>query len=162
MTPAELWQRFEEAAEYHRALANADDLDWDTRLARHRQGDLPFTESLVLIHPNWYRHLEDEGSSTSVRGRRAFRLSSRRGECDSQRCWGYRCPHHHADIQVDHFFPYALGGPTEPENALWLCSTHNAGKGGDIHVVPLRAATERWFPTVLEKIEWLRVRSSPR
>jgi hypothetical protein len=47
-------------------------------------------------------------------------------------------------MEIDHLFPYSLGGPTIAVNAIYLCRRHNLGKSVDIHLIPW----EEGFPWV--------------
>jgi hypothetical protein len=75
-----------------------------------------------LVHPDWYEDLEAEGSPNSVRGKRTFGDVTRDADCEAKFVWGYPCPFGDTRVQIDHLFPYSLGGPTVPGNGVWLCA----------------------------------------
>jgi hypothetical protein len=97
---------------------------------------LAIHERLVLVHPDWIR---DAGGGQQevleIQGPRGFRINNGPQPCSSSRLWGYGCPLE-SPCQYDHLWPYALGGPTKPGNAVPLCRHHNALKGVDIHAYP--------------------------
>jgi len=149
----ELLARLVEARDYVYQLASARSTSWQRLKDEHDQGTLEFPRTLVMVHPVWYQHLEDDTSPASVRGGRTFKLGDHSGRCQSDELWGYPCPFQGAALHVDHLFPYSLGGPTEPDNAAWLCEWHNMTKGSDFHLLALGRATAPWFERVLVRVE---------
>lgn len=103
---------------------------------RDRWDSLAIHERLVLVHPDWIREVGGTPADVvAVQGPRAFTIDSGSRICSSSRIWGYVCPLDCA-CQYDHLWPYALGGPTKPGNAVPLCRHHNSLKGVDIHAYP--------------------------
>lgn len=49
-------------------------------------------------------------------------------------------------------FPFALGGPTRPDNALILCRVHNRLKGHDVHLLPWESHEFRWLGEQVSKV----------
>jgi hypothetical protein len=148
----ELSRRIEQARIYVQQLALMASTSWRHLYADYLDRTLTFPRSLVLIHPAWYQHID---ATDSVRGNRTFALSSAGRTCQSEEVWGYRCPFSNPAIHVDHMFPYAFGGPTEPDNAAWLCRYHNLAKGSDFHLLPLERVTTPWFDRVLTRVKRL-------
>lgn len=56
-------------------------------------------------------------------------------------------------MHVDHRFPFALGGPTIPENALFLCREHNMLKGHDVHLNAWNESEFTWLDFVVSAVE---------
>ena len=72
--------------------------------------------------------------------------------CQSRVLWGYACPFEGA-LEIDHLFPYGLGGPTRRENAMVLCAQHNRMKAHDIHVLPWEAiGLWQWIDGQVERM----------
>jgi hypothetical protein len=141
--PARLNFRLDAARSYFSALREATSRDWSALWDRYQAGSLSDAEALALIHPVW---LEGVSGSTPSRRRRTFGLVIPNYEsCASSQIWGYACPFERR-LEVDHLFPWGLGGPTRPENAVYLCQNHNRAKGHDVHLIPWeRAETFAWL-----------------
>jgi hypothetical protein len=141
-------------------LAGRGVWDWEEKTALFRAGQLDPEEALVLAHAEWYAELEIEGLPSSVRGPRTFGPVLRDAQCQAESVWGYPCPFPAGRCQIDHLFPYSLGGPTVPENAVWLCGFHNGTKGAEFHMLDLARVSARWLPDIVARIE--RVRGDAR
>lgn len=77
--------------------------------------------------------------------------------CQSEILWGYKCELE-GEIEVDHLFPYSLGGPSNGSNKLHLCRLHNRLKSSDIHFYPWEKGEPAWLEVVLGKIRDFRDR----
>jgi hypothetical protein len=88
------------------------------------RGLLELVESLVLIHPDWDEGLDDQVPPSFVRGTRIFGAVTREADCQAVFVWGYHCPFAESKVRVDHLIPYGPGGPTDPDDAVWLCAFH--------------------------------------
>ena len=121
---------------------------------------------MALLHPQaydaspTYRALA-KVDNCYVRARRGFFRSKHMqmgARCEAHQYWGYSCAggwRNAADfvenlsdtdantLQLDHSFPYSLGGVTNIENRAVLCGLHNGIKAHDIHVWQW----ERWQGT---------------
>lgn len=125
--------RLRAAHQYFAKLNAALQSGWEPLFAEYTAGTLAFCETLVLVHPVW---LEDAVSVPPRRRVRSFSQAIPSYErCGSGLLWGYECPFEQ-QLEVDHLFPWSLGGPTLPGNALYLCRNHNRAKAHDIHLIP--------------------------
>lgn len=107
-------------------------------------------ERLVLVHPTWLRVIGvGDSQIVELQGGRTFTPGGLSRNCQADVLWGYEC--RQVDrIQADHLWPFSLGGPTKPGNAISLCVDHNAMKGMDIHVFPWSGRMpqiEMWLTT---------------
>lgn len=140
--PADAWprertRRHELALAYHRNVLELRGIEarkwldqYQTALALN---DL--AAAFSLIHPEvapltdarWRHH----------RGPRSFPALRRPSgiKCESMLVWGYTCPvgASAAELELDHGWPFALGGRSEPSNGVWLCMLHNRAKSHDVH-----------------------------
>ncbi len=108
-------------------------------------------DRLVLAHPG----LRSEPRQELHQGRRGFEFRGigARKACAAERIWGIPCQlPDNGEMQADHLFPYALGGPTVAPNRLVLCATHNAGKAVDVHLFPWEEGEPRWLASLLGSI----------
>lgn len=151
LSPAALVSRIESAERYFRYLRSAMNGVYPELLAKYDEGGMPILEALVLINPVW----NDLGPGQAGR-QRSFRNSPPPYErCASSVIWGYECPFEQI-LEVDHLFPFALGGPSRPENSIYLCREHNRAKGHDVHLIPWEAhGAFAWLP---EEISTARLR----
>lgn len=136
----------------HRAISNGV---WDTCRVEWGGVSATLPAKLVLLHPLW---LEFGGETTARRARRSFGMRvPPSAHCESEQLWGYGCPFgSRAEIEVDHLFPWALGGPTIAENALFLCRHHNRAKGHDVHLIPWEQPGHfGWVDAELEQVAQL-------
>ena len=147
-------ERVERARRYFELLSQTIELDqWEDLSRRFDAGQLPDWESTVLIHPVWCEHLDQ---TTPSRSRRTFQfVASKVQRCESRRIWGYDCTSNDP-LQIDHRFPFALGGPTVPENAIYLCRLHNQIKGHDVHLNRWEPDEFSWLPTEIAAVRTLR------
>lgn len=130
----EINRRFSLALEYHRQVEKLTGVHSDVwlDLVNSAAARPAIALTMSLIHPHVVplrrqRWLER-------RGGREFRLRPRMGRnCWAFQVWGYECPYNRGPLELDHAWPYALGGQSVPENALWLCKIHNAAKSSDVH-----------------------------
>jgi len=149
----ELSTRASLGRKYLESLDQCRSQDWFG--IRSQWESLQIWERLVLIHPDWLR---DAGLTPieieEVLGPRAFTVGRPGGPCASLRIWGYECAGR-SKIEADHLWPYALGGPTAPGNAIALCRDHNYLKGVDIHAYPWEedpAACSLWLENQVAKV----------
>jgi hypothetical protein len=148
-----LLARVERGAQYFIALSRAFQSSWrQVREGIERDNELrSATELLPLLHPEWLNSLAQR---EAAQGRRAFPgTPARSARCQSSLLWGYSCPFD-APLEVDHLFPYTLGGPsTSHGNSLVLCREHNRMKAHDIHVLPWEVdALWAWIPG---QVQWV-------
>lgn len=142
---------------YAQALAQMSSQHWQELDERYSIDGYSSPASLILIHPEWYGGSSSTGGKCPVRGdRRYTMLYPPAGTvCGSPNLWGYTCPIIGHRLQPDHRFPFALGGPTVPTNAVWLCSPHNAAKAADWHLEDRVPAEIPWFLPTLNVIRSL-------
>jgi len=121
MTPAEAVRRIESARQYFQFLMGSSSVAWTDLEVGYRAGQLSLQQAATLVHPRWL----PDGLVTSGRSVRAFGGQIPNYErCHSQELWGYDCAFERT-LETDHLFPWSLGGPTHPENAVYLCANHN-------------------------------------
>lgn len=142
--------RVERGRLYFERLRSAMSGTWHEAFARYSNSD-DVLDALVLVHPTWLDGT-DEGL-LDVRGPRTFGYKADGEACRAIIIWGYGCLG--TGIEIDHMFPYGLGGPTKPENGLVLCREHNRLKGHDVHLLPWESYT---FPWLDEQIAIVRAR----
>jgi hypothetical protein len=108
----------------------------------------------VLLHPFHYDEDNTDKKRCEIRGGRRFPFKPQvaEGGCAAKLLWGYSCPLEGTNLQVDHEFPYSLGGPTDPRNRLILCDMHNRLKSSDLHVYPWEKGEPKWLRDILDKI----------
>jgi len=89
-------------------------------------------EKHAAINPNLYEDI----TMSEVLGNRSFStdITRKATKCMAEFIWGYPCVFENRELQADHLFPYALGGPTVSNNLLVLCDRHNQAKSHDIHL----------------------------
>lgn len=136
---------------YALALAQMPTESWTEADKRLAADGYRSPASMILLHPEWYGGASSAGRTCPVRGdRRYSMLYPPAGTvCGSSDLWGYPCPIVGRPLQPDHRFPFALGGPTVPTNAIWLCDLHNAAKSADWHLEVRSPSDIPWFvPTV--------------
>ena len=141
-------RRIEAGREYFEALDLAFTVGWREAFSAYSGSGQPVTLGLALVHPEWF---EDQAvrPGGDIRGPRGFPLRAQKsGSCQAEVLWGYQCAR--VPLEVDHLFPYSLGGPTRPENGVLLCVSHNRLKGHDVHLLPWE--TYR-FPWLAEQVE---------
>ena len=157
----DLEMRAQEARRYISTLRESRGQDW--RQLHLTLVDSCLADRLVLLHPEWLR---DIGVSRhrlkQILGeRRNFDRMHMSQGCQAQLLWGYNCNERNY-LQVDHLWPYSLGGPTRAGNAIMLCRDHNALKGVDIHVFPWHvqeSTVTLWLETQLSlyREEFMRI-----
>lgn len=100
------------------------------------------------------------GTPTPFRAKRTFSfVAAKQDLCASEELWGYACPFD-GPMHVDHLFPYGLGGPTHPANAVYLCRDHNLAKGHDVHLHPWTVNWFTWLAAEINATHTLVVRPS--
>lgn len=127
-------QRFSGAFSYLQLVNELEGISVDTWKIRHMDAralrSLP--EALALINPIVAPISRDDW--TRCVGPRSFNIVRPRStHCASRVVWGYECPQVRVGHQIDHFWPYSLGGRSVVENGLWLCEIHNRAKSDDVH-----------------------------
>jgi hypothetical protein len=131
---------------YHEQVARYESVDANTWMqlseTAELSGDLPL--ALALLHRDVVPISREEWKG--VRGGRGFRYSPspRYMSCASAVIWGYVCPYRREPLQLDHAWPYALGGPAVVDNAVWLCPIHNRAKSDDVHAYPWDSVWPSW------------------
>lgn len=109
-------------AEYLDSVVEFRSLDVQALQHRLSQAEAaPRVEQLGLIHPSVWR---DSIRGPDPRGSRRFRFPASE-DCEWELLTQRRCETGELSMQIDHVWPYSLGGPTEPSNARTLCTTHN-------------------------------------
>jgi hypothetical protein len=103
----------------------------------------------VLCHPGW---LPPEPTVRSGLGLTPFTRAGLRGRCRSDLLWGYDCPLEEHEIEADHMFPVALGGPAVGTNQVWLCRLHNQWKGCDLLPFPWELGEPEWLQVQLQRL----------
>ena len=150
---AGLLARRDAAHAYLQALARPRWSTWTEGKTMLDEGALTVPEAMALIHPAMW---DVVGQRQFVQGDRRFKMGphQRQGACQAIRVWGYACDlPRDENLQLDHGFPYSLGGPTDPANCLILCALHNAMKGSDVHQFPWELGAPAWLNAVVTRIE---------
>jgi hypothetical protein len=149
----DILSRIDSAQVYFRYLARVQFLEWGDIYSDYLAGGLILPEAAVLIPPRWRSHLEGE---TRSRRQRAFTTPPPAyASCAAHSVWGYACPMVNCALQTDHRFPWALGGPTRPENAVYLCHEHNLMKGHDVHLIEWTPNEFSWLRDEIEEVRYL-------
>ena len=141
--------RVERGRMYFERLRAAMAGTWHEALARYSDSDDRVLDGLVLIHPSWLDGMGDGLPDT--RGVRAFGYQAEAGACRAMLVWGYPCDG--TALEIDHMFPYGLGGPTRPDNGLVLCREHNRLKGHDVHLLPWESYQFPWLQEQVAKTQ---------
>ncbi|WP_084125166.1 HNH endonuclease [Demequina sp. NBRC 110054] len=145
--PIDFASRIARAETYFQVLQAALTGTWIDAYERYQTSTDRIVSGLVLVHPGW---LEDASDGLpDLRGPRLFR-SGPGHACQSQLVWGYSCSG--SPLEVDHMFPFALGGPTRPDNGLTLCREHNRAKGHDVHLIPWETYDFPWLADQVEQV----------
>ena len=146
------------AALYFQTLARTLGKDWHDLYAQHLRGELSVSESATLANPLWY---EGVGLITPGRAHRSFAYRPDGfSVCESLRLWNYECPLS-GPLQIDHVFPWALGGPTKVNNAMYLCREHNLAKGHDIHLISWASSNFEWLEQEIEDVRLILAEAAP-
>jgi hypothetical protein len=146
------------AKRYLEVLHKSFEVEWDIAF-RNSQSSGDWMDRLVLIHPRHYASDQSNMAMCSVRGTRAFPTErvTVGNSCFSMALWGYECEID-LPLAADHLFPWALGGPTDPRNKIFLCKCHNGLKGSDIHLYPWETGEPLWLREVLLRVSVMRGR----
>ena len=121
---------------YHDFLSRGSDKSWIDILNEVDESKIyGLPEVLVLLHPRWHLQLGFTPAS-DPRGAASFAVARSMAKCRSGELWGYECPYTESKIHIDHTFPFARGGATSADNAMYLCVEHNLSKSTDIHNIP--------------------------
>jgi len=145
--------RLESAFRYHSTLARALENSW-LELFFQLEADpkVGVPEVMTLVHPRWHSEL-GISQLADPRGANSFNANFKNAKCRSEKIWGYICPYTDLNIHVDHSFPFARGGATTSENAMYLCSEHNLSKSTDIHLIPWEdLINQNWIGLQLKSI----------
>jgi hypothetical protein len=148
--------RFETAKRYLLLLKKSFYRRWDeSYLVAVQSND--WLMLLALVHPDHYRvEVFGDRPGCQIRGPRSFAREAGMGglACASDQVWGYACQCREDDqlLRADHLFPYALGGPTEAANKVYLCRFHNDLKGCDIHCYPWERGEPSWLHAVVKRV----------
>ncbi len=128
--------RIGSAFRYHNFLATHENSSWLEVLEEiETNNETGMPEVLVLLNPRWHDELQFSPGS-DPRGVNSFSGAADRAKCRSKELWGYECPYIGSKIHIDHTFPFARGGATKDDNAMYLCKEHNLSKSTDLHLVP--------------------------
>lgn len=135
--------RVDSAARYHYFLSEHSDSSWlDVLGAIEHDAETGIPELMVLLHPQWHKELGFKATS-DPRGINSFASASLRAKCRADELWGYQCPYVETKIHIDHTFPFARGGATKDDNAMYLCREHNLSKSTDLHLLPWESFLNR-------------------
>jgi hypothetical protein len=128
--------RLESAYRYHAFLSRHSESSWlDVLSEIEANAHAGIPEVMVLLHPKWHEELSFQPLS-DPRGLASFSSANVRATCRSNELWGYECPYKDSRIHIDHTFPFARGGATKNDNAMYLCREHNLSKSTDLHLIP--------------------------
>lgn len=149
--PSELERRFRCALAFHTnvvELAGVDPSSWTT-YSTTAAAESDLTLALALLSPEVAP--VEPSVWKSIRGSRAFPYAPYPvgDHCWSHLVWGYSCPRKDG-LQLDHQWPYSLGGPSSVENGIWLCRMHNRAKSDDVHLYVW--PTDTWPSWVTRRI----------
>jgi hypothetical protein len=138
------------AHRYHSFLSSSMEYSWvDLFNKVENESKYGLPELLTLIHPRWHSELGFTNVS-DPRGANTFNANNRFAKCRSSEIWGYQCPYLNSIIHIDHTFPFARGGSTTQDNAMYLCSEHNLSKSTDLHLIPWESLiSQGWIGTQL-------------
>jgi hypothetical protein len=142
MDPTTLGLRRSSVIQYLRWLETASHTSW---LEVAQQQTL--ARLFVLCHPAW---LEGSATQPAGLGLHEFQGSATGGECQANLLWGYDCPLTEEEIQSDHLFPLALGGPAVGTNQVWLCRVHNQWKSSNLLEYPWERGEPQWLARQVE------------
>lgn len=140
--------RFAEAERYLSLTNDVRQEQW-RRLAKTALAKKDLAVALALVRPEILT--SSVSDPPDYQGPRHFTkpTPSSVQTCESEIYWGIPCSLA-AGLHADHSWPYALGGPTDPENLTWLCGMHNLAKGSDIHCWPWETTSlPSWVASVL-------------
>lgn len=157
LTPEQIAYRFDQAYRFKRLVTDMPSLlsaDWRRlygELRSREDVDLPM--SLALIAPS-VAPLTERRWQERRGGRFGNVARGAADRCGAQRVWGYECPGSEDRLQLDHAWPYALGGRSVSENGVWLCAPHNHAKSWDVHCYNWEQRTRpKWLDGMLEHID---------
>lgn len=156
--PAERMRRYGLALAYHDYVCRAEGMDARSWLEHYQtalaENDLAAAFGLIyhqvapISRSRWESH----------RGVRFFPTARRPGgtRCQSFLVWGYNCPIHAsaAELELDHSWPFALGGRSVPSNGIWLCKLHNRAKSHDVHNFEWPEVWPSWLMMMLAAIKF--------
>ena len=158
---ADAWQgerlrRYRLAIAYHLAVSTLEGLDERTWLERRAAAfvEADTATAYALIH----QHVASVPKARwdQQRGPRQFAAARRPAGvgCQSVLVWGYECPIHASasDLELDHGWPFALGGQSAPSNGVWLCRLHNRAKSHDVHNYDWPMLWPSWLLVMLKLI----------
>lgn len=103
----------------------------------------------ALLHPTWFPL---HATQRAVQWGRSFGPLdlSNDDACQAPQYWGVECSRRD-NLEADHAFPYALGGPTEGRNMALLCRMHNRQKAGDVHLYDWPQTAPAWVWDALSR-----------
>lgn len=113
---------------------------------------------LALCHPD-FRVVGGSSFDQEIHGRASRSFSNRVGRherCQMEALSKVRCkfnefPDIRGRCEIDHMWPWALGGPTVLSNSIRLCRFHNATKSSGIEHFPWNGSLE-WIPLTLQQV----------
>ena len=158
----DLIRRYQLASEYLVLETKLNSISWKNLFSVYKEAGLSLPKKMILIHPLLIsKELKSKGHGvneiedlkTFIYGSRNFKSKINHGiTCQSESIWGYRCCFEETEIHRDHYFPFSKGGPTDVNNQLFLCKTHNELKGSDLHGFNWEEGEPLWFPKTLSRI----------
>ncbi|MDH5401957.1 MAG: HNH endonuclease [Candidatus Heimdallarchaeota archaeon] len=150
---------------YIKQLNNLPVENWENLYNKFNKNKNDLVSLMILIHPENYNHLIKIPGISDPRGNRyfdntVFSIDRNQNKCDSIKIFGYICPLKNSDenkINIDHLWPFSLGGPTEVSNGIFLCKIHNNFKHNDIHNIDENLLLNfTWLEELLSKIKNLK------
>jgi len=106
----------------------------------------------VLLYPIFYEDINNsKDTCCEIRGKRTFQHIEATC-CEAERFFGVKC---NLDLdnwrlELDHYFPWSLGGVTSPDNLIKLCNFHHKLKG--ISIMLYCWEYKDWIRRALETI----------
>jgi hypothetical protein len=149
--------RYDQARMYLEALNESLRNSWLEQVDK----PLSIFQKLALLHPDHYGALDlpcnksVEVIKQQIQGKRKFERTIITAKCECHIVWGYDC-RLDTILELDHLFPYALGGPTIGTNRITLCKYHNMVKSSDVHCFPWEFYEKWCVPWVDMQLKKLR------
>jgi hypothetical protein len=146
--------RISTAEEYLIAYEKLSQESWLGLYVRYSNGELTLPQSFVLVHPQYYEDVEQK-NGVQIRGKRQFEpdVSRYSLSCMAAEVLLTECLlNTYEMVESDHLFPYSLGGPTLPENQIFLCPSHNLMKLAGIHLFRWEQGEPGWLDPAIKRI----------
>lgn len=143
--------------QYVQELGDLLQLSGRDRLKRLLEPETVLMHRLARIHPRvWGVMSPADLGQPDPRGPRRFPAArpSQISSCEASRLTpGSVCSLPWSECQLDHVWPYSLGGPTVPGNRAVLCATHNQIKAAFVLLTP--DAPPDWLEPLETRLEML-------